>query len=339
MSETSNEKARTEHIAHALDAEEKKPDAIRQRIPWKSGSERCTVIEVELDSVVLNPRSHRIRAQLDGHASRDVVATDPFGFEAQATLASLLRATLGFEDIKASLQQEGQHEAGVVTRSGVLVNANTRAVALRDLGKTYIDVMVLPPAASERQINELELRLQVREELKQEYTFTNELLFIQECMTNGWAEDRIARELRYTAQMGSETKARRHVQHQMRMLAAVEELRDMSNRRISYADFDGAKQALIDMDNAYESLKENSPEEASRLRAARIIGILAGVGYRELRSVDSSFVDTYLMAEIEDDTTLRPLQESIFGEPAGAAVDTSLLGGGEQAQDQTMALL
>ena len=112
MTAPATEEARVAHIEVALGAEDSNPAAIRHNIPWKSGSERCTVIQVELDAVVLNPRSHRIKAQLDGHESRTVVESDPFGDEAQQVLALLLRSTDGFEDIKASLDEEGQRDPG-----------------------------------------------------------------------------------------------------------------------------------------------------------------------------------------------------------------------------------
>ena len=199
--------------------------------------------------------------------------------------------------------------------------------------------MVLPAVATETQISELELRLQVREELKQDYTFTNELLFIRECLNIGWPEDRVAREVRYTARMGSDAKALHHVQHQMRMLAAVEELRTMSRKRISYTDFDGAKQALIDLDQAYERLKEHDLVAATRLRTARIVGILSGVFYRDLRHVDPDFVEKHLLPEVDDDHTLGPLREDLFGQTPEQVTGTSLLGGSNIAPDAAASLL
>ena len=55
--------------------------------------------------------------------------------EGLADEAFIAERTEGFEDLKANLGEVGQNDVGVVTRRGVLVNANTRAVALRDLGK------------------------------------------------------------------------------------------------------------------------------------------------------------------------------------------------------------
>lgn len=297
--------ARTEAILSALEAEDQSPQAERHSIPWKGGSERCTVIEIDLDVVLLNPQSHRIRAQLDSHDKAGSVREDPFGDQAQEILAELLRASRGFEDIKASLLEEGQRDPGVITRKGVLVNANTRAVALGDAGKKYLKVMVLPEGATTSQISELELRLQVREELKQEYSFTNELLFIQECRDTGWSIKRISKELGYSSSLG-ELRGSEQVEHQLRMLETIRELRQMSNGRLSYEFFDEMKQAMIDLDQAYQKLMKKDVAAAQRLRTARMVGILSRMYYRDLRNIDEEFVDSYLSPEIEDDDSLKP---------------------------------
>lgn len=297
--------ARGRAIAQLLAATEKTPHAERQSIPWKGGSERCTVIELDLDVVVLNHRSHRIRAQLDSHPKTDRVASDPFSDSSQEVIAALLRATPGFDDIKGSLEEEGQLDPGVVTRAGVLVNANTRAVALRDLGQKYIKAMVLPDGATESEISELELRLQVRRDLKQQYSFTNELLFIDECYSSGWPFKRISKELGYTSAEG-EKKGIAQVEHQLRMLATIREIREMSNGRLAYDTFDEMRQAMIELDEAHQKLKKRDPGAAEDLRRARIIGVLTGMGYRDLRHVDEDFIDSYLVPELDDSPALKP---------------------------------
>ncbi|HZD72211.1 MAG TPA: hypothetical protein VFA45_25830 [Actinomycetes bacterium] len=54
----------------------------------------------------------------------------------------------------------------------VLVNGNTRAVALR---QRYIRLIVLPEDAGRQEIDRLELQLQMQLKFKQDYTFTNRL--------------------------------------------------------------------------------------------------------------------------------------------------------------------
>lgn len=64
---TMNEKTREQKIADALASEEDKATPERREIPWQDGKELLTVIEVPLNVLLLNPKSHRIRAQLEAH--------------------------------------------------------------------------------------------------------------------------------------------------------------------------------------------------------------------------------------------------------------------------------
>lgn len=328
------EAARSELIERALEAEDAKRDAERRFIPWKEGKEKCTAIELELDAVVLNPRSHRIRAQLDGHSQQARVLSEPESLDAQNVISELLRRTEGYGDIKSSLQDEGQREPGVVTRKGILVNGNTRAVALRELGTPYIRVLVLPKNATPQQISELELRLQVRRDFKQEYTFTNQLLFVRECLEEArWTYNRVARELDYSTRLG-EKKGIERVHQDQRVLAMINELREMSSRRYSYTFFDDSKQALEEIDQDFEQLNKSDPAAALRLRNARMIGVLCGLGYRELRHVGDDFIPRYLEPEIHDDEDLAVYETVMLRahgghEPAGL----DLLGGQSEQRD------
>ena len=71
--------ARQKAISEALSAEDSNMNAERHLIPWKDSTEKCTVIEVDLDVVLLNPRSHRIRAQLESRPDRASVEEAPPG--------------------------------------------------------------------------------------------------------------------------------------------------------------------------------------------------------------------------------------------------------------------
>jgi hypothetical protein len=107
-----NEQTRKERIQQALAA--LPPDHETLRIPWRGQRERVPLIRIGLDSTVLNPRSHRIRAQLESNASINAtIEQDPDSDEAQAALSDLLRATLGFDRLKQNLSDDGQKEPGI----------------------------------------------------------------------------------------------------------------------------------------------------------------------------------------------------------------------------------
>jgi hypothetical protein len=124
------------------------------RLPWSSGEPLlCPVIKIRVDEVLLNHRSHRLRSQLEDDPEWRELASAPDSEPAQRVLERLVRRARTeeqFAALKESLQRDGQTDAGVMTHDGVLVNANTRAVAIRefeDPARRYIRVAVLPPTA------------------------------------------------------------------------------------------------------------------------------------------------------------------------------------------------
>lgn len=304
----------------------------RRSIPWDNVTIPLVVINAPIGIVRLNPHSHRIRAQISAHPKRKVIEDSPFSDEAQGVISSLLEATEGFEDLKTNLKEVEQREPGVITREGVLVNANTRAVALRKLGMTHIKVMVLPPGATPSQINELELRLQVARDYRQDYSFTNRLLFIKDCFDSGWDVARIAREAHGTT--GSEASRVEKVRRDLRLLTMIEELIDMSDHKYGYPDFDNAAVAIEELDRDYEDMKGTDADAALRLRAARQVAILCGVGYRNIRFIGKDFVDGYLKEEIQADANLEFLLAEVEGGTAEAISGLDLLGAsGETAPE------
>ena len=303
---TMTEIVRIQHIKRELATQS--ADAEKHSIPWKDSRTLCPIVTLATDAVVLNPHSHRLRAQLASHSKREELEEDPFGFSSQEVLAELIRDDETFDDLKANLKEEGQHNPGVVTRAGLLVNGNRRAVALSDLGQPYIRVAVLPPHATERDIAELELKLQMTREFKQDYTFTNQLLFVEELHDHyEYPLDRIALMLRY-AQSSSDQHLKSgvaKVQQAIRMLALIREIQDISGARISYQIFDDQQVSLQELDKSYEKLIRDDAQAAQRLRTTRYIGLILASGYKVLRQMDTEFFEEYLLPAIEDNETLQ----------------------------------
>jgi hypothetical protein len=288
-------------------------DGERLHLPWQNASVDAPVINLPLEAVLLNHRSHRIRAQIESHSQNEQIASDPFGEQAQETVAQILRDTEDFGDLKTNLSQEGQRDAGVVTRAGILVNGNTRAVALRDLGEHYIRAAVLPADASQEELDELELRLQMRREFKQEYTFTNELLFVDDLLNRygrlpneialalGWAAADEPLELR---------RGGKRVQQAQQLLSLTRNVQAVSGGTRPLTYFDDKRQTCIEINNIYQELVSTNPNAAQRVRDARLLAMFAGLGYRELREIDVDFVPDHLLPAMENDDLLR---ESVLG--------------------------
>lgn len=268
----------------------------------------ATVVEVPLSAVVLNPRSHRIRAQLESSAKRELIARDPYGEDAQEAIAVLLRTAERFDLLKDNLKEVGQADPGVITHTGLLVNANTRCVALRDLAKRHIRAAVLPEDANEEEIDRLELRLQMRRDFMSEYTFTNELLFVDDLVKKyRYKPNEIAVEMRWASKSDKAKLkgATEQVQQYLRMLGFLREVQDLSGGVIPLTRFDDARQAISELDADYEQLKKRNSEAAKKLREIRSMALIAGTGYREMREIDESFIEEYLLPSLDDQPQLR----------------------------------
>lgn len=204
----------------------------------------CDVIKISVDEVLLNHQSHRLRAQLEDDPEWADCKNDPHAEAAQTVIRRLVRETRGpeaFKALKESLERDGQTDAGVITHDGVLVNANTRAVALDELyqdpAKRFIRVAVLPTTIKPNEIALLELRLQMQKELKEPYTMTNELLFIEELSNERHLPDaQIAQELRIFPE--SVKKGEAEVRLRLQMLDLIRVMRKIPDDKLPLSFFD-----------------------------------------------------------------------------------------------------
>lgn len=319
----------------------------QEQLPWQGQQTSLPVIRLPVDAVVLNPNSHRIKSQLLSHPNRRVVQEDPWSDESQELIAELLRDTGQYDELKENLDEKSQLEPGVVTREGVLVNANRRATALRELGEGHIDVAVLPPGATPEEIADLELELQMKKEFREEYTFSNRLIFIEDLVKSGKSEETIALMMNLAASKKEKElrKGREEVQKHLRMLAIIREIQDIANRLggepapLTFFDED-KKQSLIEIDEAYESVKDKNQAKADRIKRARMVGLLTDAGYMALREIDEEFLSEDLVAALEDVADSEDFEGdlvSLVTRPGGGEADDEdlnleLLGGeGEES--------
>jgi hypothetical protein len=181
-----SEEDRRGQISAALDAYQES-EGVRDtlRIDLR-GPEVLPVVEVPLDLPVLNVDSFRIAPQLADHPQFDQIHANPESDAAQTVVAQLVKAAHRHADeLKLSLAEDSQAQAGVITRGGKLINANTRCVLLRELrdeGASSVKtlrVAVLPGDFTEQQELELESVLQKQREHKDEYTLVGELMMLR----------------------------------------------------------------------------------------------------------------------------------------------------------------
>lgn len=283
------------------------------RVPGPGNEPRhCQVIKIHVDEVVLNPRSHRVRAQLEDDPEWAEHKDDPFSEAAQAVIQRQVREARSREEfaaLKESLASEGQTEPGVVTSKGVLINANTRVVALREVddpNKRYIRVAVLPDTLQPDELALLELRLQMQKELKVDYSLTNELLFIEELsVERSMLPAQIAKELRIgeTAKKGeSEVTLRLKLLDLLRTMQQV----PRDGLRLTFFDDLGYEQ-LRDLHRAYNAVVDNDPAEATNILEAFLLSVSVGVTpVHHLRRIDPDFIPEYMLPQLEEDEILGP---------------------------------
>lgn len=298
-------------------------------VPWRESEGRFPVIDLELDATVLSPYSHRIRAQLESAQDAELIEAEPFSDEAQKAISSILREIgENFEELKQNLSDDGQQQFGVITRSGLLVNANRRAVALRDLGKTYIKVAVLPPDTTMAEIDDLELTLQMRRNYWEAYTFTNRLLFVEDLINNqGRSESDVARALDPAVVRDDKTlkKGIERVEGDTRVLAMLRRIQERAGdgKRIPLTEFDAQEVAIEELERKVHDTQAENPDAARDLLEVRLLGILSDVVYRRLRFLDGDVLEEYVIPTLADNplfSDVIPALTESHGEAEAAPV-------------------
>ena len=237
-----------------------------------------------------------------------MVRSEPFSEASQQLIAEILPETgENFEDLKRNLDEEGQLQFGVITRAGLLVNANRRAVALRELGKTHIEVAVLPPDTTTPEINDLQLTLQVQKTFWEGYTFTNRLLFVEELITDlGRPAEDVARALwpAVSRDARSMKKGKEEIEKDTRVLAMLRDIQDRSEKSIPLTSFDAQEVALEELETKMHDGASENPKMTAALFEIRLLGILANVPYRRLRQLDGEVIEDYVIPVLSENDML-----------------------------------
>ncbi|MEV0849485.1 hypothetical protein AB0J21_27040 [Streptomyces sp. NPDC049954] len=288
-------------------------------IEWNGQFLHVEVVELPLSSVYYNPWTHRIRAQrsLDPALDRKIDA-EPYGDDGQAYLGTLLmalpsdptRRDPAYESLKAELKEFGQSEPGLVTHHGVLVNGNTRAAALRELGERSIRVGVLPASFTAEDVSAVELALQLRKDNKRDYSYINRLLAMEEQASMGRTPTQIAREFR----------VQEKTYHQERwILSTIRELIKRSTTaegaQLRLIDFEFDQEKLKELERLYKKVASAEPDEAELIKEWRLAGILLDFSKTDVRHIDQNFVKQEYLTD-----TLPPTLRNLTGDTAPAEV-------------------
>lgn len=293
------EVARRQQIQKALDAHAQMEAAERRPFPLSRGNTTLPVVSVPLAVPILNAKSFRIAPALLDHPKGAFVASDPDSPEAQQVVADLVRAAhKNAKDLKQSLKDEGQDEPGVITRSGVLINANTRCVLMRDLladGDLRTDalrVAVLPPDVTPAELFDLEAVLQKQKDHKDQYDLVSELMMLRTLHGEAqMTEQQIAKRQRLSV---SEILLR------FRVLALMERARLLVEPHLPIKEFGGPKSQLQNWKELETRVQTADAEEGAEsgddvIREWLYLHLLDMGAVHNLRQTRKGWVDRHLL--------------------------------------------
>lgn len=275
------------------------------------------VIDLQLKDLYFNPATHRIRAQRSHQPEREkALSADPWGSVGQDYLRTLLKADpsdpekrdAAFENLKSDLKEYGQNEPGLITYHGVLVNGNTRAAALLELGETSMRVGVLPESATWAEINAVELSLQMREDHRRDYTFLNKLLAMEERREAGLPPEAIAREFRV------QVKTYEQCQWILRLLYDQIERSAADGVSLRLVDFEDSQEKLRELHRDYMRLAANDPDGAELLKESRMAAILFRFAKTDIRFIEADFQEKYLARELAEELKPAGQEEPVQSE-------------------------
>jgi hypothetical protein len=283
------------------------------RLTFRGSPLLLPVINLPLKQVLLNPNTHRLRAQMESDPRAAKIKESMYSDASQHLIAEMLREDPSnpgkidddFVELRDDIKDRGQLDPGVVSRDGVLFNGNTRAVALRDLKNAYVRVAVLPPNASAEDFDVLELTLQVQKDLKRDYSFANELLMIEEQI------DRYEKPIDEVAKLLN--RRPRTVQQLLWILQQIRKMQAMSatmingtESRLPLTFFNDHQGKLEELYRTYQSLGKKDPAGADRMQLARLLGVVLKKSKTDLRFVDEGFYSGFLATRLSANAKQSP---------------------------------
>lgn len=289
---------------------------------WPRQQKQLPLVEVEVDWVRFSTLNHRTRAEqmreIHNSGNKDLFTADPMGAAAQEAQYRILRSQEGFDHLKEDLRERGQQEPAIITAEGILINGNRRSAALRSLHHDdkhlkakYVKCLLLPQDATAAELVDLEAELQVARDFKEDYSWINEALLIEELY------DRENKDFgRVAARMHRDASDVRSLHEKLQQ---VHQLVALSNGAKLHIDFKENESAF---DELAKHIRNKPAAEAESVRSTYFLGILAEVKYRELRHLRRKDAAQMVRSEIDRDPTLAPILTAIV--PTASTSDDPL---------------
>ncbi|AWK09568.1 hypothetical protein DDQ41_12290 [Streptomyces spongiicola] len=288
-------------------------DGAKVTVDWRGEQKHLYVISMPVDMLYFNPDTHRIRAQRTLDADRNrTLEEEPWSEAAQEYLRHLLRCKPSnpsqtdpdFTTLQDELDDFGQKEPGIISPHGILVDGNTRCAAMRDLGIKDIRVGVLPADTSRRDINSVELSLQLRRDKRREYSYINRLIAVEDELADGRREEDVARDFNIKVR----TLRQDRWVHQL-IKEAIERSSSGDGVRLRLVDFEDHQEKLRELHRDHTTLAKTDPDAAEQLKESRLAMVVLNYPKTSVRLAEADFHSRYLDERLPEE--LRPaVQES-----------------------------
>ncbi|MDT0447298.1 ParB N-terminal domain-containing protein [Streptomyces johnsoniae] len=315
-------------------------------VDWNGQPLHVEVIDLPLADLYFNPATHRIRAQRSHDPAQDeLLSKEPWSSQGQEYLRHLLRAEPSdpdrrdpdYDKLKEDLKQYGQNDPGLVSHHGVLVNGNTRAAALREIGILSMRVGVLPESFTWADIASVELSLQLRDDHRRDYSYINRLLAMEEQASLGLTPESIAKSFRVKVS----------TYHQERwILSTIRDLIDRSRgagrRALRLVDFEYDQEKLKELHRLYGKLGSIDRDQAEHLKELRLAAILLGFSKTDVRHIDEEFLKSDYLARslppglAEPEETADPARVAVPGLGASIPAASSLVTSARAVNDSIL---
>ncbi|MCX4762426.1 ParB N-terminal domain-containing protein [Streptomyces sp. NBC_01275] len=276
---------------------------------WPRTDKSLRLVELETEWVRLSTQNHRTKAEQQREAQRqgqdDLFTADPLGPTAQEWQLTILAGQSKFGQLKEDLLARGQQEPAIVTADGVLINGNRRTAALRTLKReghlqfSYVRCLVLPSDATAEEILTLEAELQVARDFREDYSWINEAMMIEELYElSGRDWDQTAKRMH---------RAKKDVQGQYEKLLLVQQLVNQSQGTRLPIDFTENETAF---DELAKYIRNKPRAEAEGVKTAYFLGVLSGVNYRQLRHLRCEDAQALVDRELEGESGLAAIVDT-----------------------------
>lgn len=272
-------------------------------VPSAGNHKNLIVVKVPTSLLTLNKDNHRINSQItDAQKIGTISKNLDFKSEAgQLIVSKFLSETPEFNRIKQELKDQRQKEPALISINGLLSDGNTRCVALKKLEEegqiwaSQMDVAVIEDELTQEQLLEIEIELQLVENKKQKYSFTNRLIMYKGMHDRGMSYKEIAKRI-------GKPRSGKTIEKELALYSIIKEIRNMSPDGVWIQGevFDEWSTVLGDIYDEYQKLKKTNIQKAENLKYNKILAMFLGLSKDQVRNIDEDTF-THNLEDFEED--------------------------------------